>query len=619
MQDIFYNLNEVGDLSEEEHFSSEIYSAKLQTLGRELFPDFSLDNYEFSIFQRVTSHLQAYKLNKELRQIFLPITAAKYFWLTELASPIYTAGTQQDANRNFLFDDDYQIIRNYYKKWATASEGKEKTYFGLSLLNTLKRNFKEDSLFNLILSLNIVVFDSSLRDYNKAKGFIEKLHDVIGKSKVANEIKDEALEIISIYDGFNDLLEHKIDDANYSFFNVLVKNPNSPTGLFYYAYTQKVLGITSTALENFEKILKLDLQRLEYAVSNNNFSLFVFFMKSNVIVNIFFEHEFGNLFHEIKNLINNYLPMDAFLVDNIIHVQNNLRKLDLEEYYDEHVTTNLKFIENFASLYSINQSIFLRIMMEAVKGKAKEVINHVKSKINKTVNNRIAEELKIYDKQIADYNDKSQHLEKEIEIVKESTKTAIEVDITNYTLQINNRVAELEKTLARLDSEKESTAYESFNNYMVLNFIVSIVVFMVGGFINGFVGGASNIGSSEVMKNVFSTGFKWSGLVFILGIIVSVFSFASKVMEMNNRKQKLIKLISSIKSNRENDISEIKNSHNKKETIVIDSMNHRITEYKKMLEVVKKEREKQKIELIEQLKKETEKVLKELDSLIQIL
>ena len=184
MQDIFYNLNEVGDLSEEEHFSSEIYSAKLQTLGRELFPDFSLDNYEFSIFQRVTSHLQAYKLNKELRQIFLPITAAKYFWLTELASPIYTAGTQQDANRNFLFDDDYQIIRNYYKKWATASEGKEKTYFGLSLLNTLKRNFKEDSLFNLILSLNIVVFDSSLRDYNKAKGFIEKLHDVIGKSKV---------------------------------------------------------------------------------------------------------------------------------------------------------------------------------------------------------------------------------------------------------------------------------------------------------------------------------------------------------------------------------------------------------------------------------------------------
>ena len=593
MQDAFLAMDGFESLEQNQDFdvSPEILASKLRTLGKELFPDFPPENYEFNSFIRITSHLNAYKLPRDFRQIFIPLESAHLYWLTELSAHIYLVGSQQDSLRNFIYDEDFQLIRNYYKKWATAKEGKDKTYFGLSLLNTLKRNFKEDATFSLILSASILIFDKNLRDYAKAKAFLDKLNDVITKSKSDQALMDEAIELVSLYDGFNHLLEDKIEEANYSFFNVVIKNPNSPTGLLYYAYTQKKLGAVNVALEHYEKILKLDVQRLDYAISQNNFSLFVFYIKNNFVANIFYEATFGELFYDVKNVIYTSLPIDLFVIDELIRIINSIKGLEISEFISASLANDIKFVENYCGVVNVNQNIYLKMVIDRMADKAKHILDGIITEINKKINNFIEDELAPYNKQIDDYREKIIVLQKEIEATKGNTQKTLDEEIAEYEKKVTLKVERLESRLKEFEETKQTTSYESFNNSMVINFIISLIVFIFGGFVSSFFSSGGSMNSPDFIRNVFVSGIQWSGIVFILGIIVSVFSYMSKTIEVNTKKNNLIKLISQVKSNKEGDVAEIRKMYEKKETMFVESLLIRITEYEKLLSVVKRDKE----------------------------
>ena len=152
---------------------------------------------------------------------------------------------------------------------------------------------------------------------------------------------------------------------------------------------------------------------------------------------------------------------------------------------------------------------------------------------------------------------------------------------------------------------------------LVNSIIISIIVFIIGGFIGGTMGNPNLGGSinSEIAKIILS-GLKWGGVTFLLGILISVFSGISAIIEKSNTRQKLLKEISFVKKQSQKEISYFKEKSRHKLKLLLNLYGEKISSLELENQRIIEDREKRSDELQKDTKKEIEGLIKRLNAIL---
>ncbi|HPI36666.1 MAG TPA: hypothetical protein PK397_01870 [Ignavibacteriaceae bacterium] len=617
MQDAL--LTEIANdlvVQEPESLSVEILASRMKSYGKECFPDFSIENYNLENYINRAAILSSFALDSVYKKDMIHAENGYVFWLSEYAAQFFSLASN-NSKKTFLSDEGQREARELFKKWCATTDPKEKTYFGLSLLNHMKRNYSEENLVNLVITSIVFLYDPRLRSFEKALPLLERIESQINESGSPQEVKNELLETVYIFKGFNYLLEQKYAEAADNFECTLHVNAYSPTGLYYSLLLSIKNGNISLALENLSTILNYDLRRIELALDANSISLVEFYAKNSILANIFLEEEFAHIFQDVKLILNSSITGSTNTNDEIVLMLEKLSKMGLEEYLDEPIQINTTFLFDYTRLYKNYQNILLNILKEKFLNKSKNLVLKIMENIQTALSKRIDDDLKIYDGQITDAIKKIEHFEKEIETIKSSSKEHLKEAILELEESIKQQINALENRIHKLEESKESNAYSGFNNNMVLNLIVSMVIFIFGGFVNGISESASqSLNYAEVIRSIFSSGFKWSGIVFVLGLIISIIGFVANLIETHHKKQRIMRRISTISGRKEAEINRIKSEYESREKSRIDFLTKKISELQKGIDALKEEKEKRREGLKEEFQRLNAPIITSLNELV---
>lgn len=601
---------------EPESITTEILTSRIRSFGKECFPDFSEENRSYPNFINRATILNSFGIDGAYKKDLIIAEAGSVFWLSDLAIPFFAHCTS-NAKKSFLTDEGQKEVKELFKKWITTEQQKEKTYFGLSLLNFIKRNYNEDSIISLIISAVIFIYDPKLRSFDKTNFLLERVESYINDNFKDENLRNELLEPIYIFKGINFLFENRLEESINSFEATLSVNPYSPTGLFYSSLIHTKTDNISLALENISSLLNYDLRRIELALQINNLPLLEFFAKNSILANLFFEDTFAEIYNDIKGIISSSSVGHIGSINEISALLENISKLNLEEYIDESSQNEISFLYNYTLLSKNYQNVLLHILKEKIFAKSKNVVEKISVNIKEAQIKLVNDDLKIYDNQITDAIKKVDHFEKEIDAIKNSSSENLKLAIVELERSIKQQITSLENKIHEIEESRESNAYSGFNNNMVLNVIISMVVFIIGGFVNGIGETASQTYNyAELMQSIFSNGLKWSGIVFILGLIISIIGFIANLIETFQKKQRLMRKISSISGRKDTEIAKIKTDFETREKNKVDAFQRKITEMQRAIDGLKEEKERRRAILEVEFHKSVEPTIKQLEELV---
>ncbi len=155
--------------------------------------------------------------------------------------------------------------------------------------------------------------------------------------------------------------------------------------------------------------------------------------------------------------------------------------------------------------------------------------------------------MKSYDDIIQDTLRTKEQLEKEIVEYKNDLQKKLADSIKvveDYTAQA---IQETEYNLAHAHEMDKFNPTVAFNNAMIYNLVVSVIVFLIGA-IAGYFNNShiSSLEFYEMFSSILITGAKWTSMTFIFGVVVasgiSVFVLAEKATYKQNLKRKINEL-----------------------------------------------------------------------------
>ncbi len=607
----------VEEKKEEDKINYNVLVSRFLGYGKQLFRDNLENEVAFPQFLKSVSELFAFDIPQELKQIFIPLRYAPRIWANEL--PIIYQFNELLKNykkSNFDIYDQYDEVKRYFIKWATEPIDKEKAYYALSSLNLIDRNINRDNFIKYILAGTIFTFDSKFRLIDKADDMFKKAESTVLDLQTEASIKPEFLYYINVYRGFNELKENNFLKAEQHFNAALTSKANGITALFYSSICKKHLEDIPLALDGISSLIKYDIKRLQYANSVNNLNLFGFLLRNCVTYEIFLETEFSDIYSDIKSIIDSFCTQESSAKENIIERLSILKELKVEEFYDEEIRKEIEYLDNFFTTYKSNSNVMIQIVLENLLGKFNNIIEKIKTKIKEHINAKVAVELEQFNMGIEEDTELIAQLHEELRHVKETTSKTLNSSIQLITKNSDAVIKNYEDKLEHIEATKEFDAAGSFNNNMVYNLIISMIVFLAGGFI-GSVGNSSDVSlkSSEFITSLMANGIKWGGIIFFLGMIISFISYVSTVIERSNQKQRLAKKITSLKAQKEVEIENAKKEAQRKQKSLEDSLQNKIAETQKRIENLKIEKSKQETISREKFEKELETQILKLNSI----
>lgn len=91
------------------------------------------------------------------------------------------------------------------------------------------------------------------------------------------------------------------------------------------------------------------------------------------------------------------------------------------------------------------------------------------------------------------------------------------MEITNerITQHHNQAITNLEYKIENIEQIKRYDPASAFSNAMIFNAVISILIFIIGGFMSGFLNNVHSTSSmSEIFAEVVVSGTKWGGVCF---------------------------------------------------------------------------------------------------------
>jgi hypothetical protein len=600
----------------EEEINKEIQLTKFRNFVKENFFVSVFDNIDFSWFVKIISQIISFQLPEDYNEILITEKSAPFVWISNLAFLEKYEKEQKLGIKKFngfnleLWNETVKL----YIKWVNAKQLSEKNYYAHSTLSLIEKEVNTHQFIKYILAATIYLFDANLYSSEKSFENFDKAQELLNSSEIEVNIINEFNYYIFIFKGFVYL-----NNADYQkaleLFELAKSLKQFPiTAYFYSAMVLIKLDNKIDSLENIKNIIDYDLLRMNYAIENSNIKLFEFLLQNAVTYKIFLFDDFCSSLNALREFFGSITSANKEYLFQLEKQLEKLLSLKLQQYFTDEIKQEAEFLKKFIDTYKSKKNLFLFLIGGKVINYFNNFIDKIKNEVRNYSYKDIDKQLQYYDDQIIRLKNEAVNLEvnhkKLIEKLNQDYKKNIEIIEVRY----NDEIEIQEKRLNNLDNMKQFNPGISFNNAMVYNIFISLIVFVIGGFIGLFLNESNYTQTlSEKIASIFMTGFTWGGIIFLLGILISVVSAVSTYFEKINERNRLIKKINSFKNQKERNITNTKKELENKINQIEKNKEEKKQEIEKNIIEMNEQKNNFEIELKNKAEEEIQKIYDEID------
>ncbi len=584
------------------------------------FRKLAKEYFEFEIIKEKSSKLQLKEISRfanlqlpsELSEVFINYNRAPLFWAVQTPLSIYLEKFLQKSLANVGSLDEHREIKENYSKWLFAQSSEEKKRLAVFTIKLTEQNISKYNFYNSILNGVILTFEDSIFHPERAKELLSEAKDILSKLQITDEAQNEMLYILELYNGFVSLKLKSYEDAKLIFNNCLNIKPGGVTATFYLAYTELMLGNNYEAGYLLQIIWQYDLNRINYAIDQNNFLMFNQIMENLVFPNVFHFEEFSIIIEDIIYLIDNIKNLEEKSIDNLKEKTASFLLLKFESHDWEPFKKNISFIDKLLLSFDGRKNIYFLANIKNLENKFDYTLQQLINTIHAKYEKDIQEHVTVYEDEIKEKLTEIENMEAYLAELKSEIKNWQINETNSVEKKYGSEINEIQDRINSINSVVELNPLNSFSNTMTYNLFMSFVVFMIGVF-TSYLNNSSSYGDgvSNYFSNIISGGFKWGLICYVIGSLIAAAIAGTVILERSNVRQRFMKRIRSLKIYREQELEYIKlKAKNEEDDAIKNISKKKITQLNKRIENLRNTKSQQE-EILrkegeEKFKKETE-------------
>ena len=603
-----------------EEIFDDLYVNKFRLLGKENFQWNEAPFFDYYKLIKDSSKFFNFKLPSQFDKIFISYKNAYVYWIYKSPLMDYV----EDFFRVNLLKggkfDRYKHLKEFFIKWVALRSKEDKKFYASSAITYIEKDLSKKNFFNQIIEAVILTYEESLHNPDKAVSILENVQRTIESVKMDDKHKEELFYLVRLYKGFLKLKEGQPLSAINDFNDALAIFPEAVTPKFHQAICNIHAGNESAAAANFFEIVQYDLDRLEWAITSNKFTIFTYFIEHNITQNVFsYPEEFSNLFDVVEGFIDENKSRGSIVVNHLRDRIQRLKELKMNSFYRDDFINNLAFLEKIAFSYnSVSDAMFCSVASK-IEDKFDKTVGHLGSSIKELYYSDIQSSLKVFENGLQDQARNIERIKIEMEEFKAKLQKKLQASIENYEKNISEHLKFYEQRIENIHLVSSLDPKTSLKNSLNYNFILAIMIFLIGGFASYTSSSVTDISEFRgLISLVVLTGLKWGSVSFFIGLLISFFVAGSVVLERGTQKQRLIQKISMLKNEKERVINQLKEEAKERERNQLDSLNKRMEIHKGRIGELKKEYEERKIEMEEEVRSKIQTEFDKLNALITV-
>ena len=609
---MFVSKTQVLENIDDQTLSKELEIAKFRNFGREKFGNVIQRHISFDDFIYTASKHFSINLPKEVSEYFIRLETAPYF--ASMNSPalekIESILLKNRDSNNFIAN--HREIKSYYSQWVSQKDDKGRSYFALTLINMVERNFIYQSFYNLVLYGIILTYEKSVFAPQKAIELYERSKELIANLVAEKEEKESILYLVNLYEGFTYFKLYEYQNAFNSFTDALKNNSFGVSARAYRGLSAVYLNNYDVAFDCLKEVLKYDKMRLKLAINYNHLKLFDFFYQTAVIYNIFAEDGFAPMTQDIDFLLRAQYSDEKNSMQITYSKLVNLCNLRNKHFYNDKIIAEIEFLKKTLDKYKETESSLIRIVEKVFREKLILLIEYLRSVIESHYYDKVKEESHIFDRQIEQnkrqlelIHQESEDAKRKIEITKEEKEQEIKENF-------DEEIKIIEKKIETVESDTKYNATQTFFNSM---FFTAIFAFVVG-FLGGIATMLISSGDERAISLIVKGGLRWGGGTFVIGIFISIFTAMSAQADKSKKVKRLQNELERVKQLKKEELEFLEEEKIRTLDAYKKKFDERIKNQEKIIDSFLKEREYNYIKKQNEAKKQIEVYTKPINALL---
>lgn len=550
----------------ESKISKEYLKTRFRNLAREYFQDHPKYDFDYFHYLRESSRLNSAQLPVEYAELFIPYEKPQLFLScdTKALYAIEEALGFAGKNKNKKAFD-YQAAKEYFNKWTIQKSEQEKKFYSSSFIKNFEKEGTEHNVLHLIMYAVILLND---RKYFNPDEALRILFDA--KEKAVNlNLEPLAAQnlhyLLNLFTGFALLRQDNYYEALNSFNEAIGAKSFGITAKFYAAYAEKKTGNFESCLNLVKDVFDYDLMRLRYSIQRGSLALHSYFLQNAIFYNVLTEMEFAELHEEIAGIIVENLSEKRDILENAYEIIEKINALEFQEYYNDQINKGFEFLSKYYQNYRGAKNALARLSHNYLKEYLAEIAEMILESMREKHKSEIGNRLNIFDTWIQENQVAIDKFDKDLNSSKQKYKEAYDDLLKEIETKMNEAINETQMKSDNLPINDRYNPKAAFTNSIVYGVIISLMVFIFGGFSGCY---SSSITASSSFGQIFNvvimTGLKWGGLTFLVALIFALISAGFTAMERSNEKYRLASKLNYLKKKRERDLSNLQKQYDAK-------------------------------------------------------
>ncbi|MBU1101721.1 MAG: hypothetical protein KKA84_15095 [Bacteroidetes bacterium] len=605
------------DLDEEKVLRNGLSANKLRMLGKENFRWTHSPFYDYYKMVKDSTRLFNFNLPAEFNKAFVSYQNAFIFWVYKSPLMGYVENYFQSTILKGARFDRYKHLKEFFIKWTVLRSREDKAFYASSAINYIEKDLNKKNFINQITQAVILTYEDSLHDPDKAMALFDTAQDTINSLKLEDIYKQELTYHIKMFKGFLKLKEEQPLSAATYFQDALSVFPGAISPKFHLALCEVLSDNLGEAAAYLDEVFQNDIDRLNFAISTNKFSVFVEFLEHNITKNVFDYVEFAPLFDMIEGYVSENKSRGNVVVSVLRDKLQRFKDLKLNEFYSDEIVNNLAFLEKIAHNFSYVSDTLFCAASHHIEEKFEKTVALVGAKIRDFHYNAVDEQLKVFNHGLSEQQKSIDRLQDELEEFKIRLQKKLKDSIQTYEKNIDANIKFLEHKVENIHQISGLDPKTSMRNNLNYNFILALMVFLIGGFASY---SSNTIGDISEFKDMISivilTGLKWGSISFFIGIIISFFIAGSVLLERGTQKQRVIQKVGLLKNEKQRIVERLKDEAREREASQGGNLEKRIAIHRGRINELKNEQGGRRDELQAQIKDVILKDFEKLNTLI---
>lgn len=555
------------------------------------------------------------QLPVNLGEIFIRENETYLLWFFD--NPIVLAYENELKEKLSLFKIKHLNLKKYFQKVFTSEDNHKREINVNLFIGTVKSFYGINHFFVPFYKAIVFLYGVKNPDPLLALEELRKAESMLVNLELSPKLKQELSYYLNLYSAYahQSLLQY---DSAIEYLNAAIDiNPFAVTARYYLLQNLLQVNDSEQANQLVDKLFKIDLERLKYSLEECNSLVFDYCLTNPVTPNLFINNIFASVSPVLEKLVTNSLSYPK-AGEDLEKQLNNLMNLRLDDHFDAEVKTSFSFLKYIFLEQKNIASPFFKMILPDIEKKFHTTVEKLKNIIREESLAQCYKELKAYDEIIEDNKRSKEQLEKEIVEFKQDIQKKLSDSIKAVEEYTTAAIQETEFNLLHAHEMDKFNPTVAFNNAMIYNLVVSVIVFLIGAIAGYMNNSHSALEFYELFSSVLITGAKWTALTFIFGVFVASGISVFVIAEKATYKQNLKRRINELKKEKEISIDLLKKEAARKEKSLSENLNERIDYYKRRIEDLRKEKEETEKHLKAKAEESIKPLIEKIDNAIGI-